>query len=192
VKQSQFSFEFNFRINFLDRTPLVSLNSSTTSRGPQASHPTRRAPTGALVPPNSASAHCRVPPTDTTCRWCPAMSPLAAATPGLLEPIPAHLFIHSTSQAKCAICFPFFRDESSELLYPPLLLSCEVCADCPLLRIPTPTRAFDVCAPPSCCSPATPHRQIHLILNFVKYVQIGPNGPITVHKFNFSKKSENM
>jgi hypothetical protein len=115
VKQSQFSFEFNFRINFLDRTPLVSLNSSTTSRGPQASHPTRRPPTGALVPPNSASAHCRVPPTDTTCHWCPAMSPLAAATPGLLEPIPAHLFIHSTSQAKCAICFPFFRDESSEL-----------------------------------------------------------------------------
>jgi hypothetical protein len=26
---------------------------------------------------------------------------------------------------------------------------------------------------------------IHLILNFVKYVQIGPNGPIIVHKFKF-------
>jgi hypothetical protein len=37
---------------------------------------------------------------------------------------------------------------------------------------------------------------IHLILAFVKYVQIGPNGPITVHKFDFLKyiyiKSENM
>jgi hypothetical protein len=33
-------------------------------------------------------------------------------------------------------------------------------------------------------------RLIHLILNFVKYVQIGPNGPITVHKFEFLKKNQ--
>jgi hypothetical protein len=31
---------------------------------------------------------------------------------------------------------------------------------------------------------------IYLILNFVKYVQIGPNGPITIHKFEFLKNNK--
>jgi hypothetical protein len=33
---------------------------------------------------------------------------------------------------------------------------------------------------------------IHLILNFVRYAQICPNGPITVHKFEFLKNNKNQ
>jgi hypothetical protein len=36
------------------------------------------------------------------------------------------------------------------------------------------------------------HRLINLILNFVKYVQIGPNGSITVHKFDFFEKNKKI